>query len=82
MNNLLLKCKILTKHHLIKYLFVYFRIKLAQSANKYTDGDIDYFIKECSDILGITQKIDNKGDPKAILSYVFNELASFKKFNP
>ena len=50
--------------------------------NKCVDDDIEYYIKECSDILGITAKIENKGDPKGILSYVFTELANFKKLNP
>lgn len=49
--------------------------------NKCTDEDIEYYIKECSDILGITSKIENKADAKAILSYVFGELANFKKLN-
>lgn len=58
------------------------KIKLAQVTNKYTDNEIDNYIKECSDILGITSKIENKSDAKAVLSYVFNELAAYKKFNP
>jgi hypothetical protein len=43
---------------------------------------LDYYIKECSDVLGITGKIENKGDPKAILSFVFKSLVDFKKLNP
>jgi intraflagellar transport protein 52 len=50
------------------------RIKLAQVTNKCSDDEIDYYIKECSDILGITGKIENKNDSKAILSYVFKQL--------
>lgn len=57
------------------------KVKLAQITNKYVDTDVDFYIKECSDILGITGKIENKGDPKAILSFVFNELANYKKLN-
>lgn len=60
----------------------YKRIKLAQITNKCNDNDVDYYIKECSDILGITGKIDKKGDPKAVLYYIFNELANYKKMNP
>ena len=58
------------------------QIKLAQVTNKCTDEDLEYYIKECSDILGITGKIENKNDPKAILSYVMKELINFKKLNP
>lgn len=58
------------------------QIKLAQVTNKCTDEDLEYYIKECSDILGITGKIENKNDPKAILSYVMKELVNFKKLNP
>jgi len=45
--------------------------------NKCTDDEIDYYIKECSDILGITGKIENKNDSKAILSYVFKQLVKW-----
>jgi intraflagellar transport protein 52 len=55
---------------------------LAQITNKCNDEDLDYYIKECSDILGITGKIENKNDPKAILSFLFKQLVNFKKLNP
>ena len=59
-------------------------MKLAQITNKCNndDEDLEYYIKECSDILGITGKIENKGDPKAILSYVFSQVMRFKQLNP
>ena len=56
--------------------------KLAQLTNKCTDEDLEYYIKECSDILGITGKIDKKGDPKAVIAFVMKELINFKKLNP
>jgi len=43
---------------------------------------VENYIKDCADILGISSKIENKSDAKAILSFVFNELAAYKKFNP
>ncbi len=55
---------------------------MAQLTNKCNDNDIDYYISECSEILGIAGKIENRGDPKAILSFIFNELANYKKLNP
>ncbi len=58
------------------------KIKLAQMTNKCTDEDLEYYILQCSDILGISSKIDNKNDPKAVLAYVMKSLINFKKLNP
>ena len=67
----------------VKSIFIFdFRIKLAQLTNKCNDEEVEYYIKECSDILGISGKIDNANDPKAILSFVFKQLINFKKLNP
>ena len=57
------------------------KIKLAQVTNKCNDEDLEYYIKECSDILGISGKLDNKDDPKAVLAYVMKELINYKKLN-
>ena len=57
------------------------KIKLAQITNKCNDEDLEYYIRECSDILGISGKIDNKDDPKAVLAYVMKELINYKKLN-
>ena len=58
------------------------KIKLAQTTNKCTDEDLEYYILQCADILGISSKIDNKNDPKAVLAYVMKSLINFKKLNP
>ena len=58
------------------------KIKLAQTTNKCTDEDLEYYILQCADILGISAKIDNKNDPKAVLAYVMKSLINFKKLNP
>ena len=58
------------------------KIKLAQTTNKCTDEDLEYYILQCADILGISGKIDNKNDPKAVLAYVMKSLINFKKLNP
>ena len=55
---------------------------MAQLTNKCNDTDLDFYIRECSDIMGISNKVENKNDPKVILSYVFNQLVNFKKLNP
>lgn len=54
------------------------KIKLAQLSNKCTDEDLDYFVKECGDILGVSNKVANPDDPKAILNYIFQEVVKYK----
>ena len=54
------------------------RIKLAQLTNKCSDPDLDYYVKECGNILGITGMVDHGGDPKDVLHYVMMELVKFK----
>lgn len=54
------------------------KIKLAQLTNKCNDDDVDYYIKECGNILNISGKMNNADDPKAVLHYVFTELIKFK----
>ena len=58
------------------------KIKLAQATNKCTDEDLEYYILQCSDILGISGKIENKNDPKAVLAYVMGEVMKYKKLSP
>lgn len=57
------------------------RIKLAQLTNKCTDDDIEYFVKECGDTLGVTANINSADDPKEILHFIFMELIRMKS-NP
>lgn len=52
------------------------KIKLAQLTNKYTD--IDYFVRQCGDTLGLSNHVADMENPKAILHYVFMELVKFK----
>mmetsp|Transcript_3707 Transcript_3707/g.3639 ORF Transcript_3707/g.3639 Transcript_3707/m.3639 type:complete len:92 (-) Transcript_3707:137-412(-) len=53
------------------------RIKLAQLTNKCSDEEIEYYVKECGDILGVSQMV-NGDDPKAILHYIFQEIFKYK----
>nr|4UZZ_B Chain B, Intraflagellar Transporter-like Protein [Tetrahymena thermophila] len=57
------------------------KVRLAQLTNKCNNNDLDYYIKESGDILGVTDKVKNKHDAKAILRYVLEELINFKKLN-
>jgi len=51
---------------------------MAQLTNKCSDEEIEYYIKECGDILGVSQQINNPDDPKAILHYIFQEIVKYK----
>lgn len=54
--------------------------RLAQASNKCTDGDLEYYVQECGEILGLTQAIQDD-NPMAILSHMMKELIKFKKHN-
>lgn len=51
-----------------------FRVRLAQLTNKCNNEDLDFFVRECGDILGISDKVKAKNDPKAVLGYVLEQL--------
>ena len=57
------------------------RIKMAQLTNKCNDDDIEYFVKECGDIMGLSQFVNHPDDPKAILHYIFQEIVKYKTTN-
>ena len=57
------------------------RIKMAQLTNKCNDDDIEYFVKECGDIMGLSQYVNHPDDPKAILHYIFQEIVKYKTTN-
>ena len=42
------------------------------------DDDVEYYIKECGDILGVSSNVSNPDDPKAILHYIFQEIVKYK----
>lgn len=52
------------------------KIKLAQLTNKYTN--IDYYIGQCGEVLGLSSQVQDMDNPKAILHHVFMELVKFK----
>ena len=47
-----------------------------------TDDDLEYYVRECGDILGVTTNLpqDNR-DAKHIIEYVFTQVVEFKKLN-
>jgi intraflagellar transport protein 52 len=46
------------------------------------DDDLEYYIRECGDILGVTDKLDaEKRDAKHVLEFVFKSIVNWKKLN-
>eukprot|EP00744_Colponema_vietnamica_P005392 GILI01007906.1.p1 GENE.GILI01007906.1~~GILI01007906.1.p1 ORF type:complete len:459 (+),score=107.09 GILI01007906.1:88-1464(+) len=58
------------------------KIRLAQLTNKCTDDDLDYYVRESGDILGVSSKLGDKRDAKSVLHFIFTQLVKFKKLNP
>jgi intraflagellar transport protein 52 len=57
------------------------RSRLAQLTNKCEDKDLDFYIKQAGEILGVTPKLGQNRGSKNILEYIFKELVRFKKMN-
>uniref|UniRef100_A0A4W4FDN1 ABC-type uncharacterized transport system domain-containing protein n=1 Tax=Electrophorus electricus TaxID=8005 RepID=A0A4W4FDN1_ELEEL len=58
------------------------KVRLAQLSNKCTDDDLEFYVRKCGDILGVTGKLDKeKRDAKHILEHVFFQVVEFKKLN-
>lgn len=57
-------------------------LRLAQLTNKCSDDDLEYYVKESADILGILPKLDpERNDAKHILEFIFHKIVNFKKLN-
>lgn len=47
-----------------------------------TDEDIEYYVRECGNILGVSNKLSgNSKDARSILEYIFAQVVEFKKLN-
>ncbi|XP_064420508.1 intraflagellar transport protein 52 homolog isoform X1 [Latimeria chalumnae] len=58
------------------------KVRLAQLTNKCSDDDLEFYIRKCGDILGVTNKLPKDGrDAKHILEYIFFQVVEFKKLN-
>ena len=56
--------------------------RLAQITNKCGEEDLEYYIRECAEILGVASKLPNNAhDAKHVLEYVFAHIVEFKKLN-
>lgn len=58
------------------------KTRLAQITNKCTEDDLEYYVRECGDILGVSSKLPaDCRDAKHILDYIFHQVVEFKKLN-
>ncbi|KAM9410546.1 intraflagellar transport protein 52 homolog isoform 1-T3 [Pholidichthys leucotaenia] len=58
------------------------KVRLAQLTNKCTDDDLEFYVRKCGEILGVTLKLDKEHrDAKHILEHVFFQVVEFKKLN-
>jgi intraflagellar transport protein 52 len=55
--------------------------RLTQIANKCTDNDLEYYIRECGLLLGISETITGTKSAKSVLEYMFAKIVEFKKVN-
>lgn len=47
-----------------------------------TEDDLEYYVRECGDILGVSSKLPSASkDAKHILDYIFHHVVEFKKLN-
>ncbi|XP_064624329.1 intraflagellar transport protein 52 homolog isoform X2 [Lineus longissimus] len=58
------------------------KVRLAQITNKCSDDDLEYYVRECGDILGVAQKLPQDcRDAKHMLEYILAQVVEFKKLN-
>ena len=56
--------------------------RLAQITNKCTDDDLEFYIRECGEILGVTRHLpQNERDAKSILAYIASRIIEYKCLN-
>ena len=47
-----------------------------------TEDDLEYYVRECGDILGVSSKLPSSvRNAKHILDYIFHQIVEFKKLN-
>ncbi|KAM7006058.1 intraflagellar transport protein 52 homolog [Tautogolabrus adspersus] len=58
------------------------KVRLAQLTNKCKDDDLEFYVRKCGEILGVTPKLDkDQRDAKHILEHIFFQVVEFKKLN-
>ncbi|MBN3282686.1 IFT52 protein, partial [Polyodon spathula] len=58
------------------------KVRLAELSNKCTDDDLEFYVRKCGDILGVTSKLNKEQrDAKHILEHIIFQVVEFKKLN-
>uniref|UniRef100_A0A8D0AZ18 Intraflagellar transport 52 n=1 Tax=Salvator merianae TaxID=96440 RepID=A0A8D0AZ18_SALMN len=58
------------------------KARLAQITNKCSEEDLEFYVRKCGDILGVTNKLPKEHqDAKHILEHIFFQVVEFKKLN-
>jgi len=59
------------------------RVRLAHVTNKCSDEDLDYFVCQGGELLGVDKDlpVQERGDPKAILHHMMEQLSNWKKLH-
>lgn len=62
--------------------FLTYSISLLKKKKKGTDDDLEFYVRKCGEILGVTPKLDKEQrDAKHILEHIFFQVVEFKKLN-
>mmetsp|Transcript_7094 Transcript_7094/g.15914 ORF Transcript_7094/g.15914 Transcript_7094/m.15914 type:complete len:456 (-) Transcript_7094:447-1814(-) len=63
-------------------MFASERVRLAHLTNKCNDDDLEYFIKEAGDLLGVNEQLrPDQRDARHVLSHIFKQICAWKKLN-
>lgn len=59
------------------------RVRLSQLTNKCKADDVEYYILQAAEVMGVTKKLRSprNRDPRALLDYVFRQVMDYKKVN-
>lgn len=58
------------------------KVRVAQITNKCTDDDLEYYVRECGEILAVTHNLPQESrTAKHILEHIFTQIVEFKKLN-
>lgn len=58
------------------------KLRIDQLTNKCTDKDLEYFVKEAGEILGVnSQLVEGKQSAKHVLEFIFKEVVNYKKMD-
>ncbi|KPI90054.1 putative intraflagellar transport protein component [Leptomonas seymouri] len=59
------------------------RVRLSQLTNKCKADDVEYYILQAAEVMGVTKKLRSprNRDPRALLDYIFRQVVDYKKVN-